>query len=329
MIRILRRPRRPEPAAALDEVADCVARAAALIGAGATPAAAGRYLAAHLGTERERSLALAALAGRARPSDAAVASSTAGDAHGHDAPAGDAPADDAGAAWQRVGVVVALAVDVGAPLAATLHRTAEGLRAAADLHRSIRQGVAGPAASARVMLFTPVAALLMAWGFGFDVPGAFTSSPLAGSSAAVAVLLLLVARRWQRRLTAAASAVPWQRGLGIELVAVGVRAGLPTDAAIQRASRHAGAEAALTGDRDDIAGIVRFATEAGVPLAGLLDAESRRIRTTLLAEAGRRSAALAVQLLLPLGSLVLPAFILLGVVPIGLAVLSSTSLQLA
>lgn len=324
MIRILRRPRRPEPTEALDEVAYCVARAAALIGAGATPAAAGRYLAAHLATERERSLALAALAGQTWSSTAAVASSTA-----RDAPGDGPPDDDAGAAWQRVGVVVALAVDVGAPLAATLHRTADGLRAAADLHRSIRQGVAGPAASARVMLLTPVGALLMAWGFGFDVPGAFTSSPLAGSSAAVAVLLLLAARRWQRRLTTAASAVPWQRGLGIELVAVGVRAGLPTDIAIQRASRHAGAEAALAGDRDDIADIVRFAIEAGAPLAGLLDAESRRIRTTLLAEAGRRSAALAVQLLLPLGALVLPAFVLLGVVPIGLAVLSSTSLQLA
>lgn len=292
----------------LDEVAESVARAAALIGAGASTAATGRYLAEHLPTDGQRSLVLAGLAGHAWPRDL--------------------ESDDRVAAWRRVGLVVAFAVDVGAPLSATLHRTADGLRAAADLHRSVAHAVAGPAASARVTLCVPVAALLMAWGFGFDIPGVFTSSPLAGSCAGVAVLLLLVARRWQRRLTAAASAVAWQRGLGLELVAIGVRAGLPTAAAIGRAARHPGALTVLAGDRDDIEGVVRFAAQAGVPLAGLLDAECRRIRTSLLAEAGRRSAALAAQLLLPLGALVLPAFVLLGVVPIGLAVFSSTSLQM-
>lgn len=292
----------------LDGVAESVSRAAALIGAGATTAATGRYLAEHLPTEGQRSLALAGLAGHAWPIDVEP--------------------DDGAAAWRRVGLVVAFAVDVGAPLSTTLHRTADGLRAAADLHRSVGHAVAGPAASARVMLCIPVVALLMAWGFGFDIPGVFVSSPLAASCAVVAVLLLIAAMQWQRRLTAAASAVAWQRGLGLELVAIGVRAGLPTAAAIERASRHPGAGAVLAGDRADIADIVRFATQAGVPLAGLLDAECRRLRTTLLAEAGRRSAALAAQLLLPLGALVLPAFVLLGVVPIGLAVLSSTSLQL-
>lgn len=292
----------------LDEVAESVARAAALIGAGASTAAAGRYVAEHLPTEGQRSLVLAGLSGHAWPSDVEP--------------------DDRADAWRRVRLVVAFAVDVGSPLSATLHRTADGLRAAADLHRTVAHSVAGPAASARVMLSVPVVALLMAWGFGFDIPGVFSSSPVAGSCAVVSVVLLVAASRWQRRLTAAAAAVAWQRGLGLELVAIGVRAGLPTAAAIERAALHPGALAVLADDRDDIDGIVRFAAQAGVPLAGLLDGECRRIRISLLAEAGRRSAALAAQLLLPLGALVLPAFVLLGVVPIGLAVLSSTSLQL-
>ncbi|MAT17153.1 MAG: pilus assembly protein TadB, partial [Leifsonia sp.] len=51
-------------------------------------------------------------------------------------------------------------------------------------------------------------------------------------------------------------------------------------------------------------------------------AERRRAR----AADGRRAAEFATRLVLPLGLCILPAFVLLGVVPIGIAIVSSTAL---
>ena len=69
--------------------------------------------------------------------------------------------------------------------------------------------------------------------------------------------------------------------------------------------------------------------EAGLPLVALLRrGGGLRLRRAAFAEARVRAEVLAVRLLLPLGLLVLPAFLLLGAVPVGLAVLSSTALPL-
>ena len=73
--------------------------------------------------------------------------------------------------------------------------------------------------------------------------------------------------------------------------------------------------------------LVGFAERSGAPLAALLDAEADRARMLVLADARREAAVLAARLLLPLGALVLPAFLLAGALPIGLAVLSSTVLS--
>jgi tight adherence protein B len=122
--------------------------------------------------------------------------------------------------------------------------------------------------------------------------------------------------------------VDLERGLGLELVALAVRAGRPTAAAVTDA-RGAAAAAGLVvdGDLADVARLVGFAERSGAPLAALLDAEADRARMLVLADARREAAVLAARLLLPLGALVLPAFLLAGALPIGLAVLSSTALS--
>jgi tight adherence protein B len=111
-------------------------------------------------------------------------------------------------------------------------------------------------------------------------------------------------------------------------VALAVRAGRPTSAAAVDA-REAAAAAGLSIEQDlaDVDRLVGFAERSGAPLAALLDAEADRIRQLVLADARRRAAVLAAQLLVPLGALVLPAFLLAGALPIGLAVLSSTALS--
>lgn len=301
--------RRPDPAAALEEVTAAVERLRALVLAGATPEAAWRYVADAGGTVDGAALAAAADAARlgdpVLPAIAGLPGS---------------------ASWLRVALLADLAAVVGAPLADALDRAAGGLRAAAELHRAVAAAVAGPAASARITLLLPPGCAVLGWAFGFDVPGAILT-PLGGGALLLALLLLAGAGRWSTRLIRAASAVAWERGIGLELAALALRAGRPTRAAVldaQAAADAAGIDVAA--DLDAVARLVAFAERSGAPLAALLDAEADRARRAVLAEARLRAGALGARLLLPLGALVLPAFLLAGALPIGLAVLASTAL---
>ncbi len=299
----LRRPPRPD----LDAIAGQVDRLAALAAAGASTAAAFRYLAAAETGDTARLAEAAAQAARDAVPLAPVFA-------------------EAEPVWRRVGATVALAVDTGAPLAPVLRAAAVGARASVQLQRAVAESVAGPAASARLVLLLPPACLLLGWGFGFDVPGVLLGDPLGLVLLAVGLALLLAARAWSVRLVRAASAMSWTVGLRLELVATAVRAGLP----VQRARRLADAAAEDCGLQvpagPELEDVVRFAAEAGLPVVALLDAEADRLRRAALAEARLRATVLAARLLLPLGLLVLPAFLLLGAVPIGLAVLRSSHL---
>ena len=69
-----------------------------------------------------------------------------------------------------------------------------------------------------------------------------------------------------------------------------------------------------------------FSAAAGVPVIPLLEAAADQERRIELAGSLRRAAVLGTRLLIPLGACFLPAFIVLGVVPTMLALVSSTSL---
>jgi len=80
----------------------------------------------------------------------------------------------------------------------------------------------------------------------------------------------------------------------------------------------------LPGDGDRLEEVLQLSQEAGVPAAELLRAEADELRRAADADARAAAAALSVQLMLPLGLCVLPAFMVLGVLPLMVAVISST-----
>jgi tight adherence protein B len=309
---------RRAPADELEAVAERVERLAALVAAGAGPAQSWRYLARHAADPAEELLA----------NDVATALASGGDVL---APFLEFAAADArrGPAWLRVGLLARLAADAGAPLEAALRRGADGLRDAAELQRSVAVAVAGPVASARLMLALPPGAVLLAEALGFDVVRVLATTAVGGTALILAVVLLVVAARWAGRLRRRASAVDHERSAVLELTALAVRAGLPVEAARSRA--RALAEQAGVDPTADLAAIevaAEFGAASGVPLAALLDAEAHRVRRVVRAEGLRGAAALQARLLLPLGALVLPAFLLLGALPVGLSILSFTTLPL-
>lgn len=303
---MIRRRRRPDPAAEADAVAADLDRIGALVGAGAAQPAAWSYLA------------------RAAPGATGDMAQRVADAASAGLPLG-AAFQGSSDAWRAAGAVIGLAAETGAPLGTAVATAAVGARRTAELHRVVTASMAGPVASARLVLLLPPATALLGWAFGFDVPRILLSVAGIGILV-VGGALLGAAAAWSRRLIRAARRTTWTIGLDLELVATAVRAGLPVPRARTLAAEVAVQVDVVLGPPDALDAVLRFASSAGLPVVALLAAEADRLRRAAVAEARIRAEVLAVRLLLPLGLLVLPAFLVLGALPVGLAILSSTAI---
>lgn len=225
-------------------------------------------------------------------------------------------------AWAALAATWWIATEAGAALSATLTRSAEVLRGMAQGAREVEVALAGPTATSRVVLALPAVGLALGGLLGFDVIGALGTVPGAVCLVAGGILIA-IAVRWNRRLIRAARDLDATPGLVFELYAVALAAG----ASIERARALVGTACAETGldvPDGDVDAVLAFARSAGVPAVVLLRSEADGRRRTARALAATRAAELETRLLLPLGLCVLPAFVLLGVVPIALAIVSST-----
>jgi tight adherence protein B len=227
-------------------------------------------------------------------------------------------------AWAVLAATWRIATDSGAALSTTLARSAEVLRGLAQAAREVDVALAGPTATSRVVLALPGVGVALGVLLGFDVVGAAVSAPGAICLGAGGILIV-VAVRWNRRLVRAARDLDATPGLVFELLAVALAGG----ASIERA-RHlvevACAESGLPAPGDEVDAVLGFARAAGVPASVLLRSEADERRRAARSLASRRASELETRLLLPLGLCVLPAFVLVGVAPIAIAIVSSTGI---
>jgi len=293
--------RRVSTADALDAEAELVERLGVLLAAGLPVSAAWRHLAA----EDPGGLA-ARVAGEGDIAERLAAEADA------------AGTRSLAAAW-RVAVVA------GAPLAATLGALADSRRELAEAARERETALAGPRATSRIVLALPPLGVLLGALLGLDTLGVLLGRPVGWGCLVLGALLVATGRRWTARMLRRAAEGPPAPGLALELVAIGLSAGMPPERALALAAeglRRAG----LDDGTPEALRHLAFARGAGVPAAGLLRHAARAARRRARADAARRAAELGTRLVLPLGLCVLPAFVLLGVVPAGLAIVSSTSL---
>jgi tight adherence protein B len=201
---------------------------------------------------------------------------------------------------------------------------AVALRDEAQLRRDAAALLAGPAASARLVAALPVIAVAFGGLLGFDTVGVLVGGPVGLACLFLGGALLWGGARWSRALIDRAAVAQPAAGLRMELLAVALSSG----ASLARAeelvsaalSRHLpGLEA--TGES---ARVIALAERAGAPVAELLRAEAVRLRGEARAEGAARAATLGVGLMIPLGCCVLPAFVLLGVVPLMISVVTGT-----
>lgn len=222
-------------------------------------------------------------------------------------------------AWRALAVAWAVATASGAPLAPTLMRMAATLRDLAQTSREIGVALAGPAATRRLVLWLPGIGVLFGIGLGFDPLRVLLTTPPGWLCAGAGMGLLLLARAWTARLVRSAQPKGPVPGMDLDLLAIAVSGGGSVDRAMELVRRHGGMEPGSAAER-----VLQLAGRAGVPAAELLRAEADQARREHLAAAQIRVARLGVTLLLPLGSCVLPAFLVLGVAPLLVSVLTQT-----
>jgi len=227
--------------------------------------------------------------------------------------------------WQSFASGWAVATTVGAPMAQSMRRLAAALREGAEVVREIQAALVGPASASKLIMYLPIAALGLGVLLGFNPLEFLLFQPLGWICVAVALFLIYSAKKWTARLTARATPLSWNPGLRAELTAMALGGGISIERAQQLVDVELGLADASGSETADIARVLALAEDAGVPAAELLRAEAERQRYDARAAGQAGAQRLGVQLLLPLGLCVLPAFVLVGVVPLIVSVLSSTS----
>ncbi|KJL23590.1 Bacterial type II secretion system protein F domain protein [Microbacterium azadirachtae] len=236
---------------------------------------------------------------------------------------------DGGGAWRMVAAAWGVAGTVGAPLGEVLRAIADALQGADDIRAEVSVALAEPAGTARLMLWLPLVGLLLGSALGFDTLTVLFTQPAGGGCLAAGLGLLLIARGWTRAMVRRAAPPPGVPGIRAELLAVALAGGTAIPRARALVAQETADEDDPSADEETIERILRLSAAAGVPAVELLRAEADRARRDART-AGRQGAALlSSRLLLPLGACTLPAFMLLGVAPLILSVLSTTPLPLA
>lgn len=296
-------------------VAAIAQRLAVLLGAGVAPAAAWRHVGGvdPPGWVTEVADAAAVDPGRI-PAVVAAAGAAAAAGRRSDARAG---------AIIGLAAIWRVATEVGAPLAPALRAAAGSLRDLAVADRAAQVALAGPRATARLVVAMPAVAVVFGALLGYDTIGVLLGSPVGWACLVVGAALMVAARAWSARLVARAAAADPLPGLGLDLLAVALSGGasLPRARSIVLEAVEA---LGLPHPPGSAEAVIAVAEAVGAPMVELLRAEADELRRSAAASAAERSAALETSLMVPLGVCVLPAFVVLGVVPLLVAVMSST-----
>lgn len=232
----------------------------------------------------------------------------------------------------------------GAPLADVLERVVEGVTAETESRENQRQAFAGPQLSATILTALPLVAVLAGEALGASPLQWFFSGGV-GAMVGVAGVALVAAGWWvsRRMIVSAQDAtnLPLAAALNCDLVAAAVRSGASVPAALRSLGvatgveewGRIGAELVLGAPWAEawdpvppggevLSDALRSGWEDGVSPLVLLRHMARRARDTQAAKARVAAARLSVKLVAPLGLLLLPAFVALGVAPIAVTLLS-------
>lgn len=239
----------------------------------------------------------------------------------------DALAAAPGPEWRVLATAWHLAEHSGAPLAPALDHLAESLRSLVALQQRRGTLLAGPRATVRLVALLPAFAVLLGTLMGFDPLGVLIS-PGGLVMLVVGLLLLALGITWARSMTTRVERDDGIAGLEFTLCWVALGGGASANSALVRLADSADRTRAewvpLTVLRRDrpLALTIAAAAELGAPIGTLLLEEAAARRAAAHSELERSAEKLGIRVLIPLGVCALPSFIVLGVLPVVLAMLT-------
>lgn len=301
---VQRRPPHPPADAVESTQSDVIARLATLLQAGLQPLSAWQELAHYSGGLVCEQVVAAALSDRGIHH--AVAEVT----------------KEHSVAWRSVGACWTIARHSGAPVGPALMSLADSLRDVATTKREIRVALASPLATIRLVMALPLVAVVSSFLSGVGEAHTVFLSPVGIGVMTLGVLMMAGAWWWSKRLAKSATPRAGSFSIELDLFAVACSGGALPEAA-HRIVITALHDYELEASPDDEVGALTvLSRRAGVPVIKLATAHATLVRRRLRTDAQEKVERLGVALVLPLGLLVLPAFVLIAVVPMALALWS-------
>jgi len=223
-------------------------------------------------------------------------------------------------------LVWSLALLLGGPVVLALNRIIEVFERNDKNAKEVELAFAGPQSTSKLVMGLPVIALVLAQLTGMNPFGAIVGSLLGMLSVCLGTGLLVTGHYWTKRLLAKALPPSLDPGAYLDCVLIGLQAGLPLDSARDTAAKNYHKVFAAEVPARDVAALdeaAELSRTTGAALTQIILSSADRVREDLRFEILNRIARLGVKLMIPLGVAVLPAFILLSIVPIAIILLSN------
>jgi tight adherence protein B len=227
-----------------------------------------------------------------------------------------------GEPWKALSAVVTVADESGAPIAEALWACGESLREEAVLRRQLLALAEGPRLTTWVLGALPVVGLVAAETLGAGAVSFLVGTTLGRILLALSLTAVAGAGWWMTALVSRAFPRQGSGALARELLVISANGGASPEEAVRRVCR------VLTsvGSDDQSAGLEALSglsRRAGIPIAQLARADAQWARTERRLEADEAAARLNVTILIPLGVLVLPAFVVVSVIPVAMGLMGS------
>lgn len=231
-------------------------------------------------------------------------------------------------------LVWSLAVTLGGPVAIALNRMTEVFDRNQRNATEVQLAFTGPQSTAKLVMWLPALSLVLAQLVGMNPLGSIFGSMLGALSVSLGAGLMVAGRYWTKRLLAKALPAPSSpeaidRGAYLDCVLIGLQAGLPLiisrQTALTEFERAFGATP-LEANFVALDSAAELSRTTGAALTEILAANADAFRNEQRFEIAAKISRLGVQLMIPIGVAVLPAFILLSIVPIAISLLSQGQL---
>jgi len=222
--------------------------------------------------------------------------------------------------------LIAVCVEAGGAPAVALQILEQIAEQQVENEAKLRVSATVPKATARLVLWLPIGAALFGQLLGFESISVFFESLLALSALLVGLMLLVAAQVWSSRILSTANQLQVTEEIVLDAIALCLNAGLSeqlaTDICVKNFADYFGHE---PGEqiRNEIRELSAFSESTGAPIAKLFRNRAEVLRRSKAHQQSELLERISIRLLAPLAIFVLPAFVLIAVLPISIALLTS------